>query len=47
MNSSLSFSAAASPAGVPRGRSYSLTATLWGLLDVAPRKLLFGRKEST
>jgi hypothetical protein len=37
----------ASPAGVPRGRSCSLPATLRGLLDVAPRNLLFGRKEST
>jgi hypothetical protein len=46
-NSSLSFSAPTSPTGVPRGRSYSLPATLRGLLDIGPRNLLFGRKEST
>jgi hypothetical protein len=46
MTSSLS-STPASTAGVPRGRSCSLPATLRGLLDVAPRNLLFGRKEST
>jgi hypothetical protein len=47
VNSSLSFSAPTSPTGVPRGRSYSLPATLRGLLDIGPRNLLFCRKEST